>query len=544
MATQHIKTKYLEVAVSWGGSELGRFVTPFTKCRGVSAGRGLFNNIRSRVWPRWDDLEILMKSRSGLILNPNLPWDGTIYDGSEVHVLNSSRPQRKIISIGQTTTGTLRLEDMTVMIKVGARKSSPSSKIVKKAGYAAAPLSLIADLRSDGVALCLGALGSMIICASIWWSLDNRPTGTYEKITDLPQDRLSAFLAHSYLSSAPNIIQSGLDRFKFVRSVWSYYTDLSLVAGFGESSGTGKQIFQSTKDYYGKLLTDQSVQLENSESSQQKKISASSSRGPIISIPTIRGESLDGRAQRIFDKIAILSESSDQLAKRRVEVAEKFATDVGYKFEERKEADKTQEAFAKISQGFLGVESDDKMQERTAKDAAAQAAAIQLRIFGKEKLLFGKHACCEQPAGMPLTQDGITWLPAELNKADGASLSELKASNWASSDGKKGLSIADSKAGQVDPANVEKTVTAGRYQLKLCYEMALRRNKTAGGAMEWRWTIGSDGRASDLNLIRSSIRDDELVRCVRDKIASWRFPRPEGGTVEVRYPFEFSRDKG
>ncbi len=544
MATKHTKTKYIEVAVSWGGSELGRFETPFAKCRGISAGRGFLNNIRSRVWPRWDDLDILIKSRSSLILNPNLPWDGVVSDGSDVHVLNSSRPLRKIISISQSTTGTLRLEDMTIMIKVGPRNAGRSSKVIKKSGYAASPFSLIADLRSDGIALLLGALGSLIICGSIWWSLDNRPTGTYEKITDLPQNRLSAFLANSYLSSAPNIIQSGLDRFKFVRSVWSYYTDLAMVLGFGESAGTGKQIFQSTKDYYGKLLSVQATQLENSESSQRKKILGPPSRGPIISIPTVRGESLDGRTQRIFDKISVLSESSDQLAKKRIEIAEKFAADVGYKFEERKEADKTQEAFAKISQGFLGVESDDKMQERAAKDAAAEAATIQLRIYGKDKLLFGNHECCDRPAGMPLTQDGITWLQAELNKGDGSSMSELKASNWASIDAKRGLSIVDAKAGQVDPASVEKTVTAGRYQLKLCYEMALRRNKAASGAMEWRWTIGSDGRASDLNLVRSSIGDDELVRCVRDKIASWKFPRPEGGVVEVRYPFEFSRDKG
>lgn len=543
MSTQHNKTKYIEVAVSWGGSELGRFEAPFTRCRGVSAGRGLLNNIRSRVWPRWDDLDILIKSRNSLILNPNLPWDGVIDDGSEIHVLNSTKPQRKIISITQATTGTLRLEDMTIMIKVGAKKVIRRSKIVKKSGYAAAPLSLIADFRSEGGALFFGALGSLIICGSIWWSLDNRPTETYEKITDLPQESLSGFLSHSYLSSAPNMIQSGLDRFKFVRSVWSYYTDLSLVLGFAESSGTGRQIFQSTKDYYGKLRSQQLTQLENSESSQQKKLSESPSRGPVISIPTVRGESLDGRAQRIFDKIAILSESSDQLVKKRIETAEKFAADVGYKFEERKEADKTQEAFAKISQGFLGVESDDKMQELAAKDAAAQAAATQLKKYGKDRLVFGRRQCCQQPAGMPLTQDGLTWLRAELNKGDGASLSELKASNWVSIDAKRGLS-GDAKAGQVDPAGVEKTVTAGRYQLKLCYEMALRRNGTSDGAMEWRWIIGSDGRASDLNLVRSSIRDDELVRCVRDKIASWRFPRPEGGAVEVRYPFEFSRDKG
>jgi hypothetical protein len=32
--------------------------------------------------------------------------------------------------------------------------------------------------------------------------------------------------------------------------------------------------------------------------------------------------------------------------------------------------------------------------------------------------------------------------------------------------------------------------------------------------------------------------------CIRRKIATWRFPRPRRGAVEVSYPFEFAPSKG
>ena len=95
-----------------------------------------------------------------------------------------------------------------------------------------------------------------------------------------------------------------------------------------------------------------------------------------------------------------------------------------------------------------------------------------------------------------------------------------------------------------DPNVVESFIRENKYQLQLCYELALRRNEVASGTMEWRWRIDSRGFISDVALLSSGIKDQRMATCIRQKISTWRFPRPRRGSVEVSYPFEFSPAKG
>lgn len=538
------KNAWIEVVVLWGGSEIGRCQKLLAKCSRVTAGKGIFTTIRSRVWPRWDELEILVKSRNGLILNPKLPWQGVITDSEGVHILHPTKEPRKIIGISGDTTASLRLDDMSIMIRCGDRRLQKSVVVKHKAGYRGSFLSLVADSGSEWASLAIAVVASSILIGSIWWALGNRPLGTFSQVDDLPEKKLLPFIGQSHLSTAPNILQTHLDRFEFVKSVWNFYSDLTLILGFGKDPGKNAKSFDTTIEYYESLSDSQKKSLNAAEKAQEKKLISSPGRGPFISIPTVRGESLDGKALRIFDKISVLRKSADGLAERRVQVAEQFNSDIGYKYEPKKEDGGTQRAFAKISAGFLGVESDDKMQSRQASESAARAAIVQSKIFGKDHLRFGPSNCCDRPVGAPLTQDGFTWLKPKLNKADDTTFSDFGARSWASAPIEPTKEGSEIKGTSLNPVLIEKTVSAGRLQIRMCYELALQRNQLARGSMEWRWVIDNEGRASDLNLIKSSIKDEKMVKCVRDKIASWRFPRPERGAVEVRYPFEFTRDKG
>jgi hypothetical protein len=374
MAKKNKNNPHIEVVVLWGGSELGRCQKPLSKCSGISAGKGFLSTIRSRVWPRWDEIDILIKSRSGLVLNPNLPWDGVIKDSDGVHVLSSTKPQRKIVGISNISSASLRLDEMSILIRVGERRAAKVERANKKRGYLASPLSFVANGGSEWVSLTLAAVGAAIIIGSIWFGLANRPRDSFDQITELPDSRILPFIGQSHLSSAPTILQANLDRFNFVHSVWRFYSDIAVILGYGEDPGKSAQMFSSTIEYYQDLAEAQQKIIGAAESAQVKKLASSSNRGHFITVPTIRGESLDGRAMRVFDKISILRDSSDGLAQRRIEVAEQFEADVGYKFEPKKDENKTQLAFAKISAGFMGVESDDKMQIRQATENAARAA--------------------------------------------------------------------------------------------------------------------------------------------------------------------------
>ena len=80
--------------------------------------------------------------------------------------------------------------------------------------------------------------------------------------------------------------------------------------------------------------------------------------------------------------------------------------------------------------------------------------------------------------------------------------------------------------------------------LQLCFELALRRNQNLKGSMEWQWRLDSRGKISEIELLDSTIQDRRMIRCVRKKIANWKFPRPKRGSVEIKYPFYFAPAKG
>jgi hypothetical protein len=103
--------------------------------------------------------------------------------------------------------------------------------------------------------------------------------------------------------------------------------------------------------------------------------------------------------------------------------------------------------------------------------------------------------------------------------------------------------IKEPLIGEIDPKLIEKTILAKRFELELCYDATLRSARKVAGKMEWRWRINERGNTGDLELVETTIKNQSLVRCIREKIARWNFPRPRRGSVEVTYPFYFKPSK-
>jgi hypothetical protein len=543
MAKSAAGIKYLHVAVYRGGAEIGAYARPLSKRRGVSAGRGRFCEIRSVIWPLWDQLDIILKTKDGMILNPQIPWDGVIHNSSSTHVLGNTKEKNKVFTINASTSASLRFEDLSVAIRIGPKSNSAETAVKPRSDYMASPLTLIADSAQEWTSIGIALAASAVICSFAVFALANAPKDHYEGILDVPPERLLPFLSSRQLRESPNVMQSGMDRLNLIRSVWTFYSDLAVVVGFGERPVKVGPLFTSTIEHYEKLASDQSNLLDAAAARQQLQVKGKARSGSILSIPMVTGEGLDGRVRRVFDKIDVLVASADELADRRVVVAKEFLDGIGLNFDARKTVAGTNENFRKISESFQGIESNDKAQFIQARTAGARAALVQMDIFGKERLEFGLYNCCFSVVGAPLGQEGIVWLAPDFTEPRNGELSFLKASIWGAPV-REVPKIIEPIAGVINHSDVEKTVAAGRYQLRLCYEIALRRNQAAKGSMEWRMLIDSRGMISKMDLITSSIKDEELVRCVRDRIAAWKFPRPRGGSVEVRYPFEFMKDKG
>lgn len=56
--------------------------------------------------------------------------------------------------------------------------------------------------------------------------------------------------------------------------------------------------------------------------------------------------------------------------------------------------------------------------------------------------------------------------------------------------------------------------------------------------------VGADGRASNIGIKESSLKNPAVEACLVSVAEQWRMaPPPGGGTCEVVYPLRFSQDR-
>lgn len=97
--------------------------------------------------------------------------------------------------------------------------------------------------------------------------------------------------------------------------------------------------------------------------------------------------------------------------------------------------------------------------------------------------------------------------------------------------------------GHMDPAAFRFVYDHYRSQIASCYSNATRNDTPVSGVIVMRVRIGEDGHVRNTRVISDSAHTPALTRCVQTSVQSWRYPRPEGGEVEVDYPMRFGSSR-
>jgi TonB family protein len=92
-------------------------------------------------------------------------------------------------------------------------------------------------------------------------------------------------------------------------------------------------------------------------------------------------------------------------------------------------------------------------------------------------------------------------------------------------------------SGKLDGGSIKKVFKKRMKAIRYCYEKALKKNDSIKGKVKIKFTIGSAGRITDIKVQKNSTGDKSVGDCIMSKVRSWRFPKPEGGSVTVSYPF-------
>jgi TonB family protein len=77
-------------------------------------------------------------------------------------------------------------------------------------------------------------------------------------------------------------------------------------------------------------------------------------------------------------------------------------------------------------------------------------------------------------------------------------------------------------------------------QIRYCYERQLAADADLYGKIKVKFNIGADGSVETQSIGQSTLKSAMVEECILRRIATWKFPKPKGGTkVMVSYPFLF-----
>lgn len=94
--------------------------------------------------------------------------------------------------------------------------------------------------------------------------------------------------------------------------------------------------------------------------------------------------------------------------------------------------------------------------------------------------------------------------------------------------------------GVLDSNSVSKVVSRRRSAIKNCYEKRLKVNNKLKGKVKIRFTIEQSGRVRKASVAENTTGDPAVGTCIVTQIKRWRFPKPDGGSVTVAFPFVFT----
>lgn len=109
--------------------------------------------------------------------------------------------------------------------------------------------------------------------------------------------------------------------------------------------------------------------------------------------------------------------------------------------------------------------------------------------------------------------------------------------------GKGGVGLIEEESnviGGLDREEIASYIRTQLGQILYCYERQLSANKDLFGKVSVKFTISGTGKVETQAVSDTTLKNATVEGCMLNKIASWKFPTPRGGTkVIVTYPFLF-----
>lgn len=540
------KPIFVTVEVLQNGEPLDSYCQRINHNGLISLGRTWPNKLRMPFYPLLGRTKILRVRKQAAHLRLDSSWEGFVSTKGELTKINRTTVLDTRFTLKDGDYASVAKGDLRILVKVGpAVKEAP---VDVKEKFRGSMGRLFLGSKTETYGLIGGTLCALAVFGAFIFGLLQRPDGRPKELADLDSSYVLGMVNPQHLALLPETLQDRLARNRTLNLAIEYYGELADLVSTGKEEdyrlllpSTVERmqrlhaVFQErVEKYVDKLLTE------------EKKILAVNGQA-VVKIPAALGEGFDATLVRLEKNIEVAHRSQDVLLRLRRETTKGFKEDHLYDFNEYKnvksgEGSKTNEELNKIR--VFGQLNDEEAMYFEANQWKQRAEISQRRVKAQRQSFSPMTEELARPIAFKddngfaqfLTADDL----AKLNKK----LSLIQPARFGVSRVEQRPEVKEPLLGELDPRLIEKIISKNRFELQLCFELALRRNHNMSGTMKWQWRLDSRGKISDLTLVSSNIVDRQMKSCVMKKISSWRFPRPKRGSVEITYPFHFKPAKG
>ncbi len=94
-------------------------------------------------------------------------------------------------------------------------------------------------------------------------------------------------------------------------------------------------------------------------------------------------------------------------------------------------------------------------------------------------------------------------------------------------------------SGFLSPEQIMRVVRRNQAAVRYCYENELQRQPNLRGRIEIAWRVARNGSVSSARVGSTTMRNARVEGCIVRQVRRWRFDEPDGGEVDVNFPFIF-----
>jgi hypothetical protein len=528
------------IAVLQNGVNIANSI--FQNSKDFSVTMSQFNKSKYKIWIPcyyfYDEERPLLECRRGVIfLRGLIGCTGMGTSKGEPVRLDERLKDDSFLELELDDYISYGLKDLRILIKIRGRSKKTKYKIEDKSfGYIAPLRKVFINDSVEKISLVPSGIISLILIGSIIGGLLNNKFERPKEIKDIPSEYILPFISARYLNSAPELLKDNLNVNNIIADIMNYNQQaVQILMG---STDHASLLSSNTINEYRQQFKEQS-RIANEAFAIQRSIDEfqiNSSQKNLVLVPTIGKETLRGTSDRILDKVNLILSGAEQSLNLRRKIISDFKADSPHIYEE-----------------YQNIEESTKKADTLKQIKPWNQLTTEEQLYAKVKNL-SEHAGSIKntentqsevysPIGITPGSNFLTFILDETYTLDLPLDSKTNGKQFKLVETQTAKNVPV-KSPILNPEKIEKFIHNHKYQLQICYEIALQNDDQSAGSMEWKWKVDQTGRIFDVSLIAANINNEKMIRCIREKIAQWKFPSPLNGVVEISFPFEFSPSKG